>query len=107
TQINTATKGSQTVATGVTWRDNVGGATHTEDAKVVVMCGGCVENPRLWLNSKLPNPNSWVGRGFTDHYFDWIIGLMPHDIGSSKGPGSGARCDFPGYGGLEQVGLPP
>ena len=107
TKINTATVGGQTVVTGVTWMDNVTGEGHTEDAKVVVMSGGCVENPRLWLNSSLPNPNGWVGQGFTDHYFDWIIGLMPYDIGSSKGPGSSARCDFPGYGGLEQVGLPP
>ncbi len=38
---------------------------------------GCTENPRLWLNSGLPNPNDWVGRGYTDHYFDWVIGVMP------------------------------
>jgi choline dehydrogenase-like flavoprotein len=107
TKINSTTSGSNTVARGVTWRDTRTGDTHTEEAKVVVMAGGCVENPRLWLNSNLPNPNGWVGRGFTDHYFDWIIGEMPYDIGSSRGPGSNARCDFPGYGGLEQVGLPP
>lgn len=107
TKINTTTSGGQTVASGVTWMDNTTGDTHTEDAKVVVMSGGCVENPRLWLNSNLPNPNGWVGQGFTDHYFDWIIGVMPYDIGSSKGAGSNARCDFPGYGGLEQVGIPP
>jgi choline dehydrogenase-like flavoprotein len=32
---------------------------------------------------------------------------MPYYTGSSKGPGSGARCDYPGRGGLENVGLPP
>jgi choline dehydrogenase-like flavoprotein len=71
------------------------------------MSGGCTENPRLWLNSGLPNPNDWVGRGYTDHHFDWVIGQMPYDTGSSKGPGSSARADFPGRGGLENVGLPP
>jgi hypothetical protein len=71
------------------------------------MAGGCVESPRLWLSSGLPNPNDWVGRGFTDHHFDWLIGEMPFYTGSSKGPGSSARCDFPGRGGLENVGLPP
>jgi choline dehydrogenase-like flavoprotein len=71
------------------------------------MSGGCTENPRLWLNSSLPNPNDWVGRGYTDHHFDWVIGLMDRYTGSSKGPGSAARCDFPGHGGLENVGLPP
>src|SRR3712207_2515141 len=48
-----------------------------------------------------------VGRGYTDHHFDWVIGKMPYYTGSSKGPGSAARADFPGRGGLENVGLPP
>jgi choline dehydrogenase-like flavoprotein len=107
TRIDTAQEGGQTVARAVTWRDTATGATHTEEARVVVMAGGCTENPRLWLNSGLPNANDQVGRGMTDHYFDWVIGLMPYYTGSSKGPGSSARCDYPGRGGLENVGLPP
>jgi choline dehydrogenase-like flavoprotein len=95
------------VARGVTWRDVNTGEEKTEDAKVVVMAAGCTETPRLWLNSGLPNPNDWVGRGYTDHHFDWLIGVLPRYTGSSKGPGSAARCDFPGRGGLENVGLPP
>jgi hypothetical protein len=71
------------------------------------MAGGCTEDPRLWLNSGLPDPNGWVGRGYTDHYFDWVIGVFDEYTGSSKGVGSSARCDFPGHGGLENVGLPP
>jgi choline dehydrogenase-like flavoprotein len=94
-------------ARGVTWRDTNTGEETSEEAKVVVMAAGCTENPRLWLNSGLPNPNDWVGRGYTDHHFDWFIGVLPRYTGSSKGPGSGARCDFPGRGGLENVGLPP
>ncbi|HYH57942.1 MAG TPA: GMC family oxidoreductase N-terminal domain-containing protein [Thermoleophilaceae bacterium] len=94
-------------ARGVTWRDTNTGTETSEEAKVIVMAGGCTENPRLWLNSGLPNPNDWVGRGYTDHHFDWVIGVLPRYTGSSKGPGSGARCDFPGRGGLENVGLPP
>jgi choline dehydrogenase-like flavoprotein len=94
-------------ARGVTWRDTNTGEEHSEEAKVVVMAAGCTENPRLWLNSGLPNPNDWVGRGYTDHHFDWFIGVLPRYTGSSKGPGSAARCDFPGRGGLENVGLPP
>jgi hypothetical protein len=73
----------------------------------VVLAAGCTESPRLWLNSSLPNPNDQVGRGYTDHYFDWIIGKFSRYTGSSKGPGSAARVDFPGRGGLENVGLPP
>jgi choline dehydrogenase-like flavoprotein len=107
TKIGTVVENGQTVARSVTWRDTNGGDTHTEEAKVIVMSGGCTENPRLWLNSGLPNPNDWIGRGYTDHHFDWVIGVMNRYTGSSKGPGSGARCDFPGRGGLENVGLPP
>jgi choline dehydrogenase-like flavoprotein len=107
TKVVTAGEGGETVAKGVQWMDSKTGDTHSEDAKVVVMAGGCTENPRLWLNSGLPNPNDWVGRGYTDHHFDWVIGVMPYYTGSSKGPGSAARCDFPSHGGLENVGIPP
>ena len=107
TSIQTAQQNGSLVATGVTWREQSSGATQTETAKVVVMAGGCTETPRLWLNTGLPNPNGWVGRGYTDHHFDWVIGEMPFSTGSAKGVGSSARCDFPGRGGLENVGLPP
>jgi choline dehydrogenase-like flavoprotein len=107
TNIGTVEENGATVARTVTWRDNNTGEEQTEEAKVVVMAGGCTENPRLWLNSGLPNPNDWVGRGYTDHHFDWVIGLMDYYTGSSRGPGSAARCDYPGRGGLENVGLPP
>lgn len=94
-------------ATGVTWRDNETGEQHREDARVVVLSGGAVESPRLWLNSGLPNPNDWVGRGFTDHYLDLVCGVFDDEVGNSKGPHSSARCDFPGYGALQNVGIGP
>ncbi len=107
TQVHFESRGAETVATGVTWRDTRTGEHHREDAKVVVLAGGCVETPRLWLNSGLPNPNDWVGRGFTDHAFDWLVGVCDFYTGSSKGTGSSARVDYPGRGCLEHVGLPP
>jgi len=107
TKIHTAEEGGETIARGVTWRDTNTGESFTEDAHVVVLAAGTTENPRLWLNSGLPNPNGWVGRGYTDHFFDWVIGLFDKDTGSSKGASSSARCDFPGRGSLENVGLPP
>ncbi|MGH6646511.1 GMC family oxidoreductase N-terminal domain-containing protein [Aquabacterium sp.] len=107
TKVLTATESGQVVAKGVTWRDTETGLTYTEDAKVVVMSAGCIEDPRLWLNSGLPNPNGWVGKGLTDHALDWVIGVMPYDTNSSKGPASAARADFPGVGCVENVGLPP
>jgi choline dehydrogenase-like flavoprotein len=107
TRIHTETRAGQLVATGVTWRVGATRERHTETAQVVVMAGGTTENPRLWFNSGLPDPNGWVGRGYTDHYFDFVIGLFDEETGQSKGAASSARCDFPGRGGMEQVGLPP
>ncbi|MEU4454399.1 GMC family oxidoreductase N-terminal domain-containing protein [Nocardioides sp. NPDC023903] len=105
TKIRTEQVKGELTATGVTWLDNPTGMVQTEDAKVVVMSGGAVENPRLWFNSELPNPNDWVGRGFTDHYLDWTFGLFDENVGSSKGPASAARTDYPGYGMNMNVGL--
>jgi choline dehydrogenase-like flavoprotein len=106
-RIETAPQGSTTMATGVTWRGVATGETVAEQGKVVVLAAGAVETPRLWLNSGLPNPNDQVGRGLTNHYYDYVIGRLPIRTNSSKGPASAARVDFPGYGGLESIGLPP
>ncbi|MGY2033333.1 GMC oxidoreductase [Nocardia gipuzkoensis] len=100
-------RGGEVVATGVSWRDNTSGAEFTEDARVVVLAAGTTESPRLWLNSGLPNPNDWVGRGHTDHFLDWIVGSFDEYTGNSKGANSAARIDFPGRGGIENVGLTP
>jgi choline dehydrogenase-like flavoprotein len=107
TTIHTGLVGGRLAATGVSWRDTRTGQTQREDARVVVMAGGATENPRLWMNSGLPDPNGWVGRGYTDHYLDWVIGIFDHYTGNTKGTQSSARCDFPGYGGLENVGFGP
>ncbi|MFC6883747.1 MULTISPECIES: GMC family oxidoreductase N-terminal domain-containing protein [Actinomadura] len=106
-KVHTARRDGGLVATGVTWRNGASGDRHREDAEVVVLAGGTTETPRLWLNSGLPDPNGWVGRGYTDHFLDGVTGLFDHDTGSSRGPSSAARCDFPGYGALENIGLPP
>jgi choline dehydrogenase-like flavoprotein len=107
TKLHTTGSGAGTTACGVTWRDTANGAKHTERARVVVLAGGAVENPRLWLNSRLPNPNGWVGRGFTDRHFDVLTGVFPFATDQTKGPMSTARAEFPGHGCLQDVGLPP
>jgi choline dehydrogenase-like flavoprotein len=99
--------GETVTANGVTWRDTRTGQTTTEEAKVVVLAAGALETPRLWLNSRLPNPNDQVGLGLTDHYLDIVVGRLPAYTGSSKGCASGARADYPGYGALEGAGIPP
>jgi choline dehydrogenase-like flavoprotein len=107
TRILTQTVGGELVATGATWRIGATGEVHTETAQVVVMAGGTTENPRLWFNSGLPNPNDWVGRGYTDHDFDLMVGLFDKATDSSRGAASAARADFPGRGGMENIGLGP
>jgi choline dehydrogenase-like flavoprotein len=94
-------------ARGITWRHTRSGAITTEEAKVVVLAAGPIETPRLWLNSGLPNPNDQVGRGLTDHFLDFVVGRFARYTGSSKGPTSAARADFPGYGCIEQAGVAP
>ena len=104
TRINTD---SSFIAHSVTWRVGATGEVLTEEAEVIVLACGTVENPRLWLNSGLPNPNGWVGQGLTDHFVDVVTGVMPFDTGSTRGPGSNGRIDYPGYGMLEVVGETP
>jgi len=94
-------------ACGLTWRIGATGELRTEKARAVVLACGTVETPRLWLNSGLPNPNGWIGRGLTDHFVDAITGVMPYDTGSTRGPGSNGRIDYPGRGMLEVVGETP
>jgi choline dehydrogenase-like flavoprotein len=94
-------------ARGVTWRVGASGELASEEAHVVVLATGAIETPRLWLNSGLPNPNDWVGRGLTDHAMDLVVGELPFDAGASRGPSSAARADFPGRGSFEQTGSTP
>lgn len=95
------------VARSATWRIGASGELVTEEAQVIVLACGAIETPRLWLNSGLPNPNDWVGRGLTDHFLDNVTGVMPFPTQNSQGPASTARVDFPGYGFLENTVLTP
>ena len=94
-------------ARSVTWRIGATGEVLTEEATVIVLSCGTVETPRLWLKSGLPNSSRWVGRGLTDHYVDVVTGVMPFDVGTTRGPGSNGRIDYPGYGMIEVVGDTP
>ena len=86
TKIHTASEGRQLRAKGVTWRVGATGERVTAEAKVVILAAGATEDPRLWFNSGLPNPNDWVGRGLTDHFYEFVTGVFPAYTGSSKGP---------------------
>ncbi len=107
TKIHSSNVNGKITATGVTWRNTLTGEVVSENAKVVVMAAGCLENPRLWQNSDLPNSHDWVGRGLTDHAFDLVCGQFPFDTGSTKGVGSSARADFPGKGCIEPTTIGP
>ncbi|MCL6573419.1 MAG: GMC family oxidoreductase N-terminal domain-containing protein [Bacillus sp. (in: Bacteria)] len=103
-------------AIGVEYRDTWTGETGELYGNVIVMAAGCIESPRLWLNSQLPY-NSWVGRGLTHHYWDWITGIFDekdimsilgqHNINPFVGPTSGARFDYPGLGCIQPSGVSP
>lgn len=102
--------------TGVRIRDTWTGEEEELRAKVVVLAGGSIESPRLWLNSNLPE-NPWVGKGLTNHYMDWVTGIFNEkdlisilgepDINPFIGHTCGARLDFPGFGSIQTAGMSP
>jgi len=101
---------------GVLYRDTWTGETGQLNAKVVVMSGGGIETPRLWLNSVLPT-NAWVGRGLVNHYFDCVAGIydeevLQENLGVSNvkpfvGQNAAARFDYPGLGVIQTFGMSP
>src|SRR5439155_13227304 len=57
-------------ARGVRYRD-LDGRVFEQDARVVVLAGGAIETPRLWLSSELPATGP-VGRYMTTHWFEYV-----------------------------------
>ena len=107
TRILTRDEGGGVVADGVEWRGVLDGTTQSASAEVVVLAGGCVESPRLWLNSGLPNTSDAVGRYLTLHWYDYIVGTFDHPIHPHVGQNSQSRIEFPGLGCLETAGNGP
>ncbi len=103
-------------AVGVRIRNTWTGKIEELRAKTVVMAGGSVETPRLWLNSGLPH-NGWVGRGLVNHWFDCMAGVfeekdLMNALGVTEvmpfvGQNAAARFDYPGLGVIETYGLTP
>ncbi|HEX9713083.1 MAG TPA: GMC family oxidoreductase [Actinomycetota bacterium] len=82
------------------------GAEHEQEARAIVLCAGAIESPRLWLASGLPDRGA-VGRYFTNHWFDYVSGVLPEDVNMFEGQTSMVRAEFPGYGFIESQGLGP
>ncbi|MFB6166243.1 MAG: GMC family oxidoreductase N-terminal domain-containing protein [Haloarculaceae archaeon] len=104
-------------ATGVEFRDTWSGTTRSITADATVLAAGCIESPRLWLNSGLPD-DGWVGKGLTTHWFDWVVGVYDQDTICDINPeaqhmdpwigqNSATRFDKPGVGGIEDIGMTP
>lgn len=117
TNINTKDGIGTIEATGVDVRDTWSGDTETIEADTVVLAAGCIESPRLWLNSGLPD-DGWVGKGLTTHWFDWVVGVYDDDTIAEINPeaehmdpyvgqNSAVRFDKPGVGGMEDIGMSP
>ena len=109
-------KNNELETIGVLYRDTWTGETNEVRAGVVIMAGGGVETPRLWLNSGLPE-NKWVGRGLINHWFDNVTGIFEEDtlmeilgvpeIFPFVGQNAAARFDYPGLGVIETYGMTP
>lgn len=94
-------------AVGVRWRDTKTGEERESTAEVVVLAGGSIESPRLWLNSGLPNTHDAVGRYLTTHLQDFVTGIFDRKVNPNVGQVTMARADFPGYGTMWSQGFGP
>lgn len=92
-------------ARGVRYR-RAGGAIEEVQARVVVLAGGTVETPRLWLNSGLPHGGA-LGRYLTVHWPDFVSGQVTMDTEPFAGMQVLTRAEFPGFGFLEPIGMGP
>ncbi len=94
-------------ARGVRWRDTQSGQLEEAEARIVVLAGGSVESPRLWLNSGLPNSSDAVGRYLCMHLQDFVTGFFDREVHPDVGQVTMARADFPGHGTLWCQGFGP
>lgn len=94
-------------ARGVRWRDTNTGEEREAEATVVVLAGGSIESPRLWLNSGLPNTRDVVGRYLSMHLQDFVTGFFDREVNPNVGQVTMARADFPGYGTIWSQGFGP
>jgi choline dehydrogenase-like flavoprotein len=94
-------------ARGVRWRDTGTGDELEVEAAVVVLAGGAIESPRLWLNSGLPNSHDAVGRRLTTHFQDLVTGFFDREVHPNVGQVTMARADFPGSGTVFAQGYGP
>jgi hypothetical protein len=103
-------------ATGVIYKNTWTGEQEAVEGTIIVMSGGGIETPRLWLNSNLPE-NPWVGKGLINHWFDCVSGIFDKDtlvktvnstnINPFVGQNAAARFDYPGLGVIETFGMSP
>ena len=92
-------------ARGVRYRDDRGHVLE-QDSRVVVLAGGAVESPRLWLASDLPEVPA-AGGYLTTHWFDYVSAEFDHEIDMFDGQTSMVRCEFPGLGSIAARGFGP
>jgi len=105
-------------ATGVTFRDSwSGSSSQTVSTDVVVLAAGCIESPRLWLNSGLPD-DGWGRKGSrptgsTGSSASTTTIPSPRSTPRTNTwtPTWGTTLQFgstkPGVGGMEDIGMSP
>lgn len=92
-------------ARGVRYRDARGHVLE-QDCRVVVLAGGAIESPRLWLASGLPAVPA-AGRYLTTHWFEYVAAEFDAPVDPSSGQTSMVRADFPGLGFVQTAGVRP
>ena len=92
---------------GVRWRRTSSGEVHEAEAPAVVLAGGSIESPRLFMNSRLPDRGGNVGRFLTTHLQDVVSGTFDLDVNPNVGQVTMARADIPGDGCIFPQGYGP
>ena len=54
-------------------------------SKIVVLAAGAINSPQLWLKSRLPNPNQWVGKNLHLHPAVFVGGVFNEIIDGHVG----------------------
>ena len=54
-------------------------------SKIVVLAAGAINSPQLWLKSRLPNPNQWVGKNLHLHPAVFVGGVFNEIIDGHRG----------------------
>ncbi len=80
------------------------GAAHVQPASVVILAGGAVQNARLLLASRAPDPSRLTGAWFNSHPVGQVYGLFAEETEPHMGFSAGSMTSHDDYGKVRDGG---